>query len=1026
MIRFKLRPDAGAVPENQSVSGNTLANDSLAVKLTYVRFGGTTVAVPVGGTTLQGVYGVLTIDPSGAYQYVANTPQADALAKGVGGTDVFTYTAVDAGGASSTSTLSVKVTGANDAPVLVGTSATLNAILEDQVANSGQRVGTFLTSTDVDTSALKGIAVSSLQSATGKWQYSLDGRVTWLDVGDVSADSALLLRSSDYVRYVPNTETDVTASFTYRAWDQTSGTAGSKAATSVNGADTAYSTSSATTSIKVTAVNDAPMANPASASGTEDAGPINGRVTATDADSTTLSYALVNGSQVGGSVQLNGATGDFIFTPNANFNGSASFQFVANDGQVNSAPASATIAISPVNDAPTATADSASTQKDASVLIDVLANDSDIDGDTLSVSEIGSANNGVVAIEAGKVRYTPNANFVGSDTFTYKVSDGQGGVASAAVSVSVAGIVSQSPSTVSVTFREASHGYTGVVDTMLKQAAPNTPFGDAIVLRPDNDANAQVQGLLSFNNLFGDQAGQIPLGATIISAVLTLETTNPSSAAGTVNRMLVDWNANSTWNSLGAGVQIDGIEATSSGAVTVGSASLGTRIFNVTDSLQAWAAAGTALQQNAANDGWLFKPTSSDGWDFASAQGTAKPVLTVTYAPMDAPPPPAILPSVSIKTSVAGPGVESASGKIAFTITLDRASTQEVTVGYNTVDGTATSGSDYVGLDGSVKFSPGQTVKTIEVALVDDITPERLERFVVQLNSATNAKIGGPTVNAMISDDDVATHALPALNAQVVIVHNLADGSKYVDGGTGAYGISDPSGLAYVPGLDTLFIADSEHDESPFFSTTNMFGVRPNGDFIQGYKLTGFTKEPTGLAYNSGDGYLYIADDDKQGVFWVSPTNPSVKLGFFDTARLGFSDSEDLKFDPLTGHLHILDGSLKQIIELTSSGSFIDSIPLPSVMTDAEALAYDSLHDLFFVASGASSLIWAIDRMGVVRETIDVLGNYGTTALKGLEFAPSSDPNDGDHMSLFVADYGVDQQNDGRLFEINLGTDWWT
>jgi hypothetical protein len=43
-----------------------------------------------------------------------------------------------------------------------------------------------------------------------------------------------------------------------------------------------------------------------------------------------------------------------------------------------------------------------------------------------------------------------------------------------------------------------------------------------------------------------------------------------------------------------------------------------------------------------------------------------------------------------------------------------------------------------------------------------------------------------------------------------------------------------------------------------------------------------------------------------------------------------------------------------------------------------------------------------------------------------MELAPSSDPNDGDTMSLYVADYGVDQQNDGRLFEIHLGPDWWT
>ncbi|WP_340268671.1 hypothetical protein [Sphingobium mellinum] len=80
----------------------------------------------------------------------------------------------------------------------------------------------------------------------------------------------------------------------------------------------------------------------------------------------------------------------------------------------------------------------------------------------------------------------------------------------------------------------------------------------------------------------------------------------------------------------------------------------------------------------------------------------------------------------------------------------------------------------------------------------------------------------------------------------------------------------------------------------------------------------------------------------------------------FDTRHLGYLDTEDLKIDPLTGHIHELDGTLKQMIELTDQGAFVNAVPLPSVK-DAEALAYDPVHDLYFVASGASKLIWVMD-----------------------------------------------------------------
>ncbi|MCG6902819.1 MAG: cadherin-like domain-containing protein, partial [Rhodobacter sp.] len=89
------------------------------------------------------------------------------------------------------------------------------------------------------------------------------------------------------------------------------------------------------------------------------------------------------------------------------------------------------------NDAPTAVDDVATTDEDTSVVIDVLANDSDLEGDDLSVIGASAANGSVVINEDGTLTYTPNEDYTGNDTITYTISDGNGGEATASVDVTV-------------------------------------------------------------------------------------------------------------------------------------------------------------------------------------------------------------------------------------------------------------------------------------------------------------------------------------------------------------------------------------------------------------------------------------------------------------------------------------------------------------------------------------------------------------------------------------------------------------
>ncbi|MGH9176330.1 MAG: Ig-like domain-containing protein, partial [Vicinamibacterales bacterium] len=124
------------------------------------------------------------------------------------------------------------------------------------------------------------------------------------------------------------------------------------------------------------------------------------------------------------------------FTPTANFNGTSTVTYKVSDGVAESEEATVTITV--VNAAPIASDNEATTDEDTPVIIDVLANDSDPDGDILSVANVTHPLNGTAILNAdGTVTYTPAADFHGTDSFTYTVSDGQGGTDTATVTLNV-------------------------------------------------------------------------------------------------------------------------------------------------------------------------------------------------------------------------------------------------------------------------------------------------------------------------------------------------------------------------------------------------------------------------------------------------------------------------------------------------------------------------------------------------------------------------------------------------------------
>ena len=159
----------------------------------------------------------------------------------------------------------------------------------------------------------------------------------------------------------------------------------------------------------------------------------------TDLEGDTLNAVLVD-STTNGILALN-ANGSFRYTPNPDFNGADGFTYEANDGYDNSNIATVSITINPVNDAPVAFDDSYSVNENIVLNViapGVLGNDNDLEGDTLNAVLVGSTTNGILALNAnGSFSYTPNSDFNGADSFTYKANDGYVNSGEATVTITV-------------------------------------------------------------------------------------------------------------------------------------------------------------------------------------------------------------------------------------------------------------------------------------------------------------------------------------------------------------------------------------------------------------------------------------------------------------------------------------------------------------------------------------------------------------------------------------------------------------
>nr|WP_238929441.1 tandem-95 repeat protein [Vibrio parahaemolyticus] len=181
---------------------------------------------------------------------------------------------------------------------------------------------------------------------------------------------------------------------------------------------------SGSANLDILPINDAPNAENDVITTEEDtAVTIDVLVNDSDVEGDALSIQSASVPSEQGSVDI--VDGKLVFTPAENFNGEATITYIVTDGDLTD-EAKVTVTVTPVNDSPVAVDDTTSIQEDTAVTIDVLTNDTDVDGDKLSIESASvPKEHGTVEVVDGKLVFTPAENFNGDAEITYTVTDGE-------------------------------------------------------------------------------------------------------------------------------------------------------------------------------------------------------------------------------------------------------------------------------------------------------------------------------------------------------------------------------------------------------------------------------------------------------------------------------------------------------------------------------------------------------------------------------------------------------------------------
>ncbi|PSV30362.1 hypothetical protein C9J44_20805, partial [Photobacterium sp. GB-27] len=451
--------DENGVPEGESITVNTDEEVAVSGQLSATDVDGDNLIFTQSSNPTNGQ---VTVNTDGTWTY---TPNNDFH-----GDDSFNVEVSDGNGGTDTITVNVTVNPINDAPVLVDDNndplgSDITVTTDEEVAVSGQ-----LSATDVDGDNLT--FTQSSNPTNGQVTVNTDG--TWT--------------------YTPNNDFNGDDSFNVVVSDGKGGT------------DTI------TVNIKVNPINDAPVLvddnnDPLGSDiivTTDEEVAVSGQLSATDVDGDSLTFTQ-SSNPTNGQVTVN-TDGTWTYTPNSDFNGDDSFNVEVSDGNGGTDTITVNVTVNPVNDAPVIVDDNNNplgtdigVETDEEVAVSGKLSATDVDGDSLTFTSSTNPTNGTVTVNTdGTWTYTPNNDFNGDDSFNVEVSDGQGGIDTITVNVTV----------------------NPINDAPVLVDDNNDPLGSDITVTTDEEV--AVSGKLSATDVDGD-------------SLTFTSSTNPTNGTVTVN-----------------------------------------------------------------------------------------------------------------------------------------------------------------------------------------------------------------------------------------------------------------------------------------------------------------------------------------------------------------------------------------------------------------------------------------------------------------------------------------------------------
>ena len=516
-----------------------------------------------------------------SYVVALNTGGASLFAEAPTISENGTLSFVPAANATGTATLTVSVK--DDGGVL-------NGGVDTAVANSGSGSFTVVISPvdDAPTATAQAVAVTE-DTAKAFTLAGVDPEGVSLTYEVVTQPTkGTLSGTAPNLTYTPTLNATGADSFTFKV------------------KDASVSSATAAVSITIANVNDAPVVADQSVTTNEDTAK-SITLVGTDVDGDTLTYSVVTQPTKG---TLSGTGSALVYTPTANLNGADTFTFKVNDGTVNSAVATVTIGITAVNDIPLASNQAVAVLEDAANGVNFTLTGSSPEGRVITYAVLTLPTKGTLSGTAPALRYTPSANTIGTDSFTFKVNDGLDNSGVATVTLTIAN-VNDAPSFVIPTTVKPG----GEKSDWTKLSAANASWNSLSA-----SADGAVVVATSGSSLVVSTDGGVTSAAAATvggsgnfnAAAVSSDGTKIVAARGTL--LYRSANNGSAWSSLN-------IPAAAAGYVSVASSADGLALVAVSanSKIQVSADSGTTWSAVGSAQNWKAVASSSDGAKLAAA-----------------------------------------------------------------------------------------------------------------------------------------------------------------------------------------------------------------------------------------------------------------------------------------------------------------------------------------------------------------------------------------------------------------------